>query len=279
MEQARETYQQPELTYASPNDPKLKTVLIKSIERLSGQRKLQHLYANVLAETNGNHTFWGSALKQLQVTLNYDESQLARIPKTGPLIFIANHPYGVIDGLAICHLASRVRPNFKIVINSALCKEERVASFMLPIDFDETKEAVQTNINSKREAMALLQQDGAIIIFPAGGIATAQGPFGKVTDLEWKLFTAKMIKMTNATVIPIYFYGHNGRLFQIVSQFSLTLRLSLICHEVKKQIGETLSLTIGDPIPYADLAPIKRRSDLIDHLRSVIYDLPNQERA
>ena len=82
--------------------------------------------------------------------------------------------------------------------------------------------------------------------------------------------------MTKATVIPIYFHGHNGRLFQLVSQFSLTLRLSLIIHEVKKQIGETLCLTIGDPIPYEDIAAIKKRSELIDHLRGIIYNLPNQ---
>ncbi|MEM7032287.1 MAG: hypothetical protein AAF629_22240 [Chloroflexota bacterium] len=163
-----------------------------------------------------------------------------------------------------------------MLINNALCKEERIAHYMLPIDFDETKEAVQTNINSKREALELLRNDGAIVIFPAGGIATAQGMFGQVTDLEWKLFAAKLIQMTKATVIPIYFHGHNGRLFQLVSQFSLTLRLSLIIHEVKKQIGETLTLTVGDPIPYDDLASIKKRSDLIEHLRKVIYDLPNQ---
>ena len=266
----------PELTYASPNDPKIKVALIKSIERLTGQRKLQRLYHQVLRETDGNHSFWSSVLGQLDVDLVFDEGKLHHIPQDGPLIFIANHPYGFIDGIAICHLANLVRPNFKILINNALCKEDRIAHYLLPIDFDETKEAVQTNIHSKREALRLLKNNGAIVIFPAGGIATSQGLFGKVTDLEWKLFTAKLIQMTQATVIPIYFHGHNGRLFQIVSQFSLTLRLSLIIHEVKKQIGETLHLTIGEPIPYKDLSSIKRRHDLIDHLRAVIYDLPNR---
>lgn len=265
--------QSPKLTYVSPTDPKLKAALIRSIERLTGQRKLQHLYHNLLDQTDGGASFWEAALAQLQVTLDYDEAQFHKIPRTGPIIFIANHPYGLLDGLAICHLASRVRGQFKILINSVLCQEDQIAPYLLPIDFSETKEAIQTNINSKKLALTTLHQGGAIVIFPGGGISTAAGPFGQVTDLEWKLFAAKLIQMTKATVVPVFFHGHNSRLFQIVSQFSLTLRLSLIIHEVNKKMGDTLRLSIGNPIPYQQLAGIKKRQELTDHLRNVTYGL------
>ena len=114
------------------------------------------------------------------------------------------------------------------------------------------------------------------MIFPAGGIATTKGPLGKATDPEWKLFAAKLIHMSKATVVPIYFHGQNSRIFQIVSQFSLTLRLSLIIHEVKNKIGKTIRVTIGNPIPYQELAQIKGRRQLTHYLREVTYGLPER---
>lgn len=262
----------PRLTYASPQNPFIKNALIQSIEVLTGKRKLEKLYANLLNEES-NHTFWEAALKQLQLKLDYDPAQLAKIPQSGPIVFVANHPFGVLDGLIICHLAARTRQNFKILINSVLCREERIAPYMLPIDFSETKEAVHLNINSKKQALKVLQNNGAIVIFPAGGISTAQGPFGKVTDLEWKLFVAKLIHISQATVVPVYFHGQNSRIFQIASQFSLTLRLSLIIHEVNNKIGQTIRITIGNPIPYQQLMDIKQRRQLTNYLRQVTYSL------
>lgn len=269
--------QQPtKLTYASPTDRLLKKALIYSIEHLTGRRKLEKVYARILEDVNTQTTFWQAALNALQVKLAYDPARLAAIPQQGPIIFIANHPFGVLDGLAICHLAAQTRCDFRILINSALVREDRLAHYMLPIDFSETEEAVHTNIESKRKALETLRQGGAIIIFPAGGIATAKQPFGKATDLEWKLFTAKLIHMTKATVVPIYFHGQNSQLFQLVSQFSLTLRLSLIIREVNNKIAETLRINIGDPIPYAQLAEIKGRQALMKHLREVTYALGQQ---
>jgi putative hemolysin len=264
------------LSYASPDDPLLKRFIIQSIERLTGQRKLQHLYGELLDELEEKETFWQAALAQLQVKLDYDQAQLAKIPSSGPIILIANHPFGVLDGLAICQLAAGIRPQFKILIHSALCREERIAPYLLPIDFSETEAAIQINVNSKKQALEILRQEGAVVIFPAGGISTAKGPFGRVTDLEWKLFAAKLIQMTGATVVPIYFHGQNSRLFQLASQVSLTLRLSLIIHEVRNKMGTTLHLTIGDPIPYQQLAGIKKRKELIHYLRQVTYKLSDQ---
>ncbi len=263
----------PKITYASPEDPLIKTFLIRSIERLSGQPKIERMYDHVLNDRAEDMSFWEAALEQLQLHVEYDERQLAKIPQQGSLVFIANHPYGVLDGIIICNIAAKTRGNFHILINSALCREEAVAQYMLPIDFNDTQEALRTNIETKRRAEAILAEDGTIVIFPAGGIATSHGPFGPATDLEWKTFAAKMIQTSRATVVPLYFHGQNSRIFQIVSQISLTLRLSLIIHEVTKKIGDTIQVSIGDPIPYQDIADIKKRKALTSYLREVTYGL------
>jgi len=264
------------LTYASPEHPLPKRIFIRSIEKLTGQRKLANVYDTVLQripETE-SHAIWPAALNELAITVDYDAAQLRKVPTDGPLVLIANHPYGVLDGLIICHLAAQLRTNFKILIHRALCIEERIERYLLPVDFTESAEAIQSNIETKQRALATLNAGNAVIIFPAGGISTTvNGPFGPAVDLEWKLFVTKLIQRTEATVVPIYFHGQNSRIFQLASQLSDTLRLALIVHEVTRKRGDTIQVKIGDPIAYDALAGIRKRKELLHHLRNVIYGL------
>lgn len=267
---------QERLTYASPDDPLHKRLFIRSIESLTGQRQLARVYDRVLnaVPQEENHGIWPATLCELKIQADYDYAQLHKVPKEGPVILIANHPYGVLDGLIICHLAAQIRRDFKILIHRSLCVEPRIENHMLPIDFSETPEAIRFNIATKQRAMKELANGNAIIIFPAGGISTTpNGPFGRAIDLEWKLFVTKLIQMTKATVLPIYFHGQNSRFFQFASHVSETLRLALIIHEINRKKGETIHVNIGDPIPYDELAGIRKRKELLQHLRNVIYDL------
>ena len=264
---------QARLSYAEPDAPVWKRLLIRGIERLSGRPRIERLYREIRREPFSPADFWKNSLDALGVSLEFDADRLARISPTGPLVFIANHPFGIVDGLSLCYLAGRVRPRFQLLVNSVLDQDPALSPYMLPVDFDETREAARTNIRTKQHALETLSGGGAIVIFPGGGISTATGFFGPVEDLEWKRFTANLVQSAKATVVPVFFRGQNSRLFQVVSQFSLTLRLALLVREASRLRETAVQATIGEPIPYAALAEFKGRQTLLDELRRRTYAL------
>jgi putative hemolysin len=274
------------LSYAAEDDPRVRRVVIRGIERLSGQRGLVEKYERARARSIRDASdprparFFREALRELDVTPQYPADALARIPREGPLVFVANHPFGVVDGLALCELALRTRGDVKIIIHRALFRDLDLQAFMLPIDFGGTRDAAKRNLEVRNQAIDYLRGGGTVAVFPGGGISTAQGgAFGPVTDLEWKLFPAKLIQLTRATVVPVYFPGQNSRLFQWVSQFSETLRLSLVVREVNNKRGHILDVRVGDPIPHAELAAVRDKRALTERLRQSVYALAPSPRS
>ncbi len=264
------------LSYSNLDDPLLKRVMIGTIEFATGRRKLEKIYNEVRHAKLPPTEIWGTALRKMDVKMDYDAAQLAKIPTEGPVIFIANHPFGVLDGLILGHLISRVRQRFVLLVNEVLCREPQLEDYLLPIDFDETKEAMQTNLRSRNLTLERLRAGEALGIFPSGGVATAPKVFARVQDLEWKRFTARVIQQTQATVVPLYFHGRNSHLFQLASQINLNLRLSLLLNEIRNKMGKTLRISIGDPIPYSALSIYKDRQEMLDFLRKATFDLVNQ---
>ncbi|RMG17832.1 MAG: hypothetical protein D6730_23560 [Bacteroidetes bacterium] len=263
----------PRLSYATPEDPWLKQKLIQALEYLTGKYKIQGLYDALDEEQRQGGAFWAAALQALDIELKYDSRQFAKIPPKGPLILIANHPFGVLDGLIICHLATEARGSFYILTNSVLCTAKELEPYLLPVDFSPTKTALRTNIETKNRAVKQLKAGGTVVIFPAGEVSTSYSLFGKAHDAEWKTFTARLIHEAKANVVPVFFHGQNSRIFHWASQLHLTLRLSLLLHEVKNKMGKTIQLSIGDPITYAHLQHLKNRHALMQFLRHTTYGL------
>lgn len=274
----------PTLTYAAPDDPLLKTLLIRGIEMLSGGHRLQSMYAAAIAESDAarsdaarSDTFWSAALRHLGVQLSVrssaEQADGSLIPPDGPVLVVANHPYGIVDGLALCHLVSQSRKDFRILINGVLCRDDQFANHFLPVDFSGTRTAARTNMRSMREALSTLQGGGVLAMFPAGGIATSERPFGPVTDLPWKPFAAHLVEKTDAQVVPVHFEGRNSRLFQVASAMSQTLRLSLIIREVIRMCGEELAVRVGAPLSNTDLVAIGDRSALTQYLHHQTFAL------
>jgi putative hemolysin len=261
-------------SYAAPDDPRLKRFVIRLIERMTGQPYLRWLYEDYHSAPPAGESFWDSAIKRLELNVVCDEAKLAAWPKTGPLVVVCNHPFGVLDGLVICHLVSKVRTDFRVLMNAVLLRADEIKPFMLPIDFAETKAALKTNLKSRADAKAHLVGGGCLVIFPAGGVSTTPTMWSKrAVDTDWKTFTARMISQARAPVAPVFFAGQNSRLFQLASHISLTLRLSLLFKEVHDKIGSEVRVRIGDVVPYDALANITDRYAFMQRLRELTYAL------
>jgi len=261
-------------SYADPADPRLKKLFIRIIERVTGQPYLKYLYEDNRAHPQPGEDFWDAAIRKLELKLKYNEEALAQWPKTGPLVVVANHPFGVLDGLIICHLVSRVRKDFRVLTNAVLLRAEEVRTFLLPVDFAETEEALKTNLKTRAEAKSHLMKGGCLVVFPAGGVSTTPTIWHKrAIDTEWKNLTARLIAQSKAPVAPVYFAGQNSRLFQLASHISMTLRLSLLFKEVHDRIGSEVHIRLGDLIPYERIAGINDRQSMMDRLKDITYSL------
>lgn len=270
-------------SYAEASDPRLKRFIIRLVERMTGQPYLKTLYEDRIARRLPGESFWDLAIRLLDIHIAVNENALARIPKTGPLVVVANHPFGVLDGVIICHLIHRVRGDFRILTNAVLNRADEVKEFLLPVDFTETNAALETNLKSRAAAKHLLMNGGCLIVFPAGGVSTTPSVWHKhAVDAEWKNLTARLISQGRADVLPVFFAGQNSRLFQLASHLSMTLRLSLLFREVRDSIGHEVVVRMGDIIPYERLAGIEDRQQLMNVLRAATYalgrDLPHKRR-
>jgi len=262
-------------SYATAKDPAVKRGIIRLVEKATGQPELKRLYVDNQRFPRPSESFLQAAVRSLALDVRFDPEALARIPKTGPVVFVANHPYGVLDGIVISWLVEKIRSDFVTLTNAVLMRAPEVRHFVLPIDFSEAEEARRTNLNSRAAARARLEAGGAVVVFPAGGVSTAPDRLGRrpAVDARWQPFVAQLIQRSKATVAPLWFGGQNSRLFQIASHVSVTLRLSLLFHEVKSRIGASLPVAIGAPIPFEDLAAIGDRQALADALRARVYAL------
>ncbi len=263
----------PVFSYAASGDRLAKRLAIRAIEKVTGQPKLKRMYLDNRMNPVPDESFWRAAVRRLELTLNYDHGRLMALPKTGPLVIVANHPFGVLDGIVISYLTSLVRDDFLVLTNSVLYQAPEVRPYLLPIDFAETPEALKTNLDSRRRALDLLNRGGCVVVFPGGTVSTAKRPFGRALDPDWKPFTAKLILAAKAPVAPIYFCGQNSRLFQIFSNVSQTLRLSLLFKEVANKIGRQMDIKIGPLIDPSELTALPSRQAVMDYLRDRTYAL------
>ncbi|MDP2356608.1 MAG: lysophospholipid acyltransferase family protein [Beijerinckiaceae bacterium] len=269
-------------SYADRDDPLWKRLAIGMVERMSGARHIERLYRAKQAEgwrDGEQRSFFRTAISALSIDVQYDADRLANASSQGPLVVVANHPFGVLDGIVMCALMERARPDFLVLTNSVLMRAPEMRARMLPIDFAQTSEAQRINVASRAKALDHLKGGGCVVIFPAGAVSTSPDRMGRLPAIDgaWSPFAARLVLSGRASVLPIYFPGQNSRLFQIVSHIHPNLRLGLFFHEVRRRIGAPFPVAIGETATFDAFAHLDRAALLTD-LRARVYGLDPQPR-
>ena len=249
-------------------------MLIRVLENATGRLRLIRRAEGYEHDVAAGRDFWEVMVERYGLGLDVVQGALSNIPANGPLILTANHPYGILDGLIMGHILSQVRGDFRILANSVFRKARELDEIILPINFDETRDAQRQNIETRQAALTYLARGGAIGIFPGGTVSTSSRLFSAPMDPGWRSFTARMVAKSNATVVPIFFDGHNSRLFQVASHVHSTLRLGLLIKEFRARVDEPVRIAIGNPIP--DTALRAHAGDpkaMMDFLRKATYEL------
>ncbi|QUJ77861.1 lysophospholipid acyltransferase family protein [Sulfitobacter albidus] len=263
-----------DLSYASAARTRGGRAVIRLMENTTGRVGLIKRAVGYQEEVARGRNFFDVMIERYGLSLDLNRGRLSDVPRDGPLIVIANHPYGILDGLVMGHLLARTRGDFRIMANAAFAKAPDLHRLLLPIDFAQSKEAVAANLATRRTALDYLGDGGAVGIFPGGTVSTAAKPFSRPMDPGWRSFTARMVAKSDATVLPVYFDGHTSRMFQIASHLHQTLRMGLLIKEFRKRIDTPVRLSIGAPIGRDVLDPLaKDGKAMMDFLRKATYGL------
>ncbi len=248
--------------------------MIRVMENATGRLRLIRQADGYADDVAGGRDFWDVMVERYKLDLNVIGGSLDNIPRTGPLVLIANHPYGILDGLMMGHILAQTRGDFRILAHRAFRRAEDINRVILPVSFEPTKEAQSRNVVTRKAALQYLGEGGAIGVFPGGTVSTAARPFGRPMDPMWRSFTARMIARSDATVVPMFFDGHNSRLFQLLSHLHSTLRLGLLIKEFRARTDSQVNLVVGDPIPRAQIdAHSGDGKELMEFLRQTTYAL------
>jgi putative hemolysin len=222
-------------------------------------------------------------LAEMRVRLRVDAADTARIPVSGPVVVVANHPFGMLDGAALAVLLTRVRPDVKVMSNYLLRAVPELARHCLFLDPFQTNRAANThsidvNRPAVREALGWLQDGGMLVIFPAGEVSHWQFPQAQIADPAWDDTAARLIRRTGAAALPVYFCGRNSVSFHLFGMIHPRLRTAFLLQEFLHQEGRTVEVRVGTDIPGDSIADIANDREAMEYLRWRTYLLARRSR-
>ncbi|MEC7300652.1 MAG: lysophospholipid acyltransferase family protein [Pseudomonadota bacterium] len=252
-------YDRRSLTYSTSFDDPYRRNIIRAIEWMTGKVSIIRMIRKF--EKRGapqGQAFWRATLDVMGIDLLTPAEQLARIPKDGPVVVVANHPHGMVDGMIFADLIGRVRNDYKILTRQLLTGIDEVASsYMIPVPFPHDEDAQRKSVEMRAKAMAHLKEDGLIALFPSGVVAASKTMFGPAVEAEWNVFTAQMIRRSGARVVPMFFPGSNSRWYQMANRISPILRQALLLHEIVHSCNKPQAPVVGEPLTDQQMERLK----------------------
>ncbi|MCW0483067.1 lysophospholipid acyltransferase family protein [Gaoshiqia sediminis] len=232
--------------------------------------KLNKIYGQI-ADKHGIE-FIDELIKILEIRYEFDPADLKKLPKEGPFIVVANHPFGGLDGILLIKLLAQVRPDTKVLANFLLKRIEPISDFFLAVNPFENRKGASSSIGGIKNAFEHLQAGGGLCIFPAGEVSSYDAS-NKITDRQWQYPVLKFIKKAGVPVLPVYFGGHNSRLFHLIGRIHPNLRTVKLPSELLNKKKKPVKVRIGSPIPVKEQDNFPEVYQFGRYLRAKTYSL------
>src|ERR1700733_1126303 len=246
-----------------------------AIQKLLLLDRLNRLYEDVPGADN--RLIADHPLALLNVHTQVSERDLALIPKQGPVVAVSNHPFGLIEGAILPSLFLSVRSDVKVMANHLLASMPETNGLCIFVDPYGGEGAARANRKGLKDAIAWLKQGGLLTVFPAGEVSQLNFKERAITDPEWSHNVARLIRITGATVLPMYLLGANSALFHLLGCLHPRVRTALLPHEFFNKHNRTIEVRVGSPITPAKIRAYQDDIALIRYLRHRTYLLQNRE--
>ena len=249
---------------------KVGSLLSPFIENFTGLNQLAKDYDD-LSSTNSTLEFIKTVLNYYSINIDVKLNELSNIPKEGPTVIVANHPFGAIEGLILARLILDKRQDVKIIANYHLSRIFEIKELFLAVDPFENRASKKNNTRPMREAIRQLENGGVILAFPAGEVSHWNIKNFSISDPKWNPNIAKLIQKTKANVVPIHIEGRNSFAFHAMGTIHPRLRTLMLAREFLKRKNNTIRLNIGKTIIHNELFQFYTPKDLTDFLRKQTY--------
>ena len=218
-------------------------------------------------------------LAEMRVQLRLDVADQARIPGSGPVVVVSNHPYGMLDGAILTVLLKRVRPDVKVLTNFLLADVPELFDHCIFVDPFHTDRSIEENRRALRQSLTWLQRGGMLAIFPAGEVSHWQMQAAQVSDPEWTDTAARLTRHSGAAALPVYFCGHNSMGFQLLGMIHPSLRTAFLLQEFLQQEGKTIEVRVGSAIDNGAITGLTGDREATEYLRWRTYLLARRGKA
>lgn len=225
-----------------------------------------------VSHLNGSE-FLTALLKELDVEVVINEQELAHIPETGPVICLANHPFGGLDGIVLMDVLTRRRQDTKVMANFLLEKIEGIRPYVIPVNPFGSEVSDKSSLGGIKGALTSISEGKIIGIFPAGEVSSLQKGKWRIRDKEWNPSIGRIIQKSKATVVPIYFQGHNSTLFNLLGLLNPNARTAKLPAEFLNKAKLKLRIRIGKPQKFTSYESISEPKELMAYFRSMVYAL------
>jgi len=267
-----------ESTHTNPFRRALFSTAGALLARVAGLHHLERIHEE-LAARRDERPYADRVLDALGVAYQLSDQDRACIPREGPVIVTANHPFGGVEGLMLASMLRAVRSDVKILANYLLTAIPEMRELFIAVDPFGGVGSAKGNVRGIREAVRWLKAGGMLAAFPAGEVAHSTWQDLHVNESPWSDTIGRLVLLSQASVTPVFFEGANGPWFQALGLAHPRLRTLMLARDLLTKRGRRVRVRVGNPIPFAKLTRFESARDLTAYLRLRTLILKNRAAA